>query len=74
MMSKKDELKITVNKHEWESKGIFGKYVELCFRGLGGGAIVGGYIGATIGFTGALVSPAVIGYGLVRGAKIILRK
>ncbi len=73
-MSKKEELKIRMNDTTWESKGIFGKYAELCFRGLSGGAIVGGYIGATIGFTGALVSPAAIGYGLVRGVKIILRK
>jgi hypothetical protein len=63
-----------MNNDTWEPKGLFGKYAELCFRGLGGGAIVGGYIGATIGFTGALVSPAAIGYGLVKGARILLRK
>ncbi len=73
-MSKKEELKITMNDINWESKGIFGKYAELCFRGLGGGAIIGGYIGATIGFTGALVSPAAIGYGLVKGVRILFRK
>ena len=73
-MSKPEELKIIRYDKTWEPKGIFGKYIELCFTGLGGGALVGGYIGATVGFTGALVSPGLIGYGLFRAGRKILRR
>jgi hypothetical protein len=73
-MSKTEELKITMNDKTWEPKGIFGKYIELCFTGLGGGALVGGYIGATVGFTGALLSPGIVGYGLFRAGRKILRR
>lgn len=73
-MSKPEELKITMNNKTWEPKGIFGKYIELCFTGLGGGAIIGGYIGATVGFTTALASPGIIGYGLFRVGRKILRR
>ncbi len=73
-MSKPEELKITMNNKTWEPRGIFGNYIELCFTGLGSGAIIGGYIGATIGFTGALISPAAIGYGLFRVGRKILRR
>jgi hypothetical protein len=73
-MSKPYEMKITMNEKTWEPKGIFGKYIELCITGLGGGAFVGGYIGATVGFTGALLSPGLIGYGLFRAGRKILRR
>lgn len=73
-MSKNTNIIIKKDEHVWEPKGIAGKYVELCFRGLGSGALIGGYVGGAIGFTGAVLSPAVIGYGLVRGVRAILRK
>lgn len=73
-MSKNEDLKIVTNEFTWEPKGIIGNYATLCFTGLGTGAIVGGYIGATIGFTTALASPGIIAYGLVRVGRKILRR
>ncbi len=73
-MSKTEELKITMNNKVWEPKGIFGNYISLCISGLGTGAVVGGYIGATMGFTTALASPGIIGYGLFRAGRKLLRR
>ena len=73
-MSKIEELKITMNEKTWEPKGVFGNYISLCFTGLGSGAIIGGYIGATVGFTTALTSPAIVSYGLFRAARKVLRR
>jgi hypothetical protein len=73
-MDKKEDLKITLNKQEWQPKGLLGKYFEVCCTGLGSGAMIGSMAGATAGFTVAALSPALIGYGLVRGARILLRK
>lgn len=73
-MTKKEELVIRMNEKIWEPKGIFGNYISICFTGLTSGAILGGYIGATVGFTCALLSPAITGYGLVRIGRKILRR
>jgi hypothetical protein len=73
-MSKTEELKITMNNNVWEPKGIIGNYISLCISGLGTGAVVGGYIGATVGLTTALASPGIIGYGLFRAGRKLLRR
>lgn len=71
-MSKNEELKIIIKEFKWEPKGLVGNYANLCISGLGTGAIVGGYVGATIGFTTAVASPGILMYGLFRVAKKML--
>lgn len=66
--------KITTKEFVWEPKGIIGSYVNICISGLGTGAVLGGYVGATIGFTTAFASPGIIVYGLFRAGKKILRR
>jgi hypothetical protein len=73
-MSKNEGTKIATKEVVWESKGIIGNYVNLCISGLGTGALVGGYVGATIGFTTAVTSPGILMYGLFRTAKKFLRR
>jgi hypothetical protein len=63
-----------MNSRTWEPKGIIGNYINLCISGLGTGAVVGGYIGATIGFTTAIASPGIISYGLFKVGRKILRR
>ncbi len=73
-MSKTEELKIIRYGQTWKPDGIFGRYMSLCFTGLSGGAILGVYMGATLGFTTAALSPVVVGYGLFRVGRKILRR
>jgi hypothetical protein len=73
-MSKTEKLKITLNNKTWEPKGLFGTYIESMFVGISSGAIIGGYVGAVTGFTAAALSPGIIGYGLFRAGRKILRR
>jgi hypothetical protein len=73
-MSKTEDLKITMNNKTWEPTGLFGKYVESMFIGVSSGALIGGYVGAVTGFTTAALSPGIIGYGLFRAGRKILRR
>jgi hypothetical protein len=73
-MSKTEEFKIMMNNKTWEPKGLFGTYIESMFIGVSSGAIIGGYVGAVTGFTAAAFSPAIIGYGIFRAGRKILRR
>jgi hypothetical protein len=66
-MSKKEEFKIICNN---EVDRIILKYADFCITGCALGVMVGGYAG----FTAALASPGIIGYGLFRVAKKIIRR
>ena len=70
----KDNTIIQYNDNEIRPRGLLEKYLSLCATGFGKGLIVGAYMGGLVGGGVAASSPAIIGYGLFRGVRKILRK
>lgn len=65
-----DNTKPNINKDEIGPHDIIAAYMGLCVLGTAAGTYLGGIVGLSV----SAFSPALVGYGLFKGIRKVIRK